>query len=39
MSEKKVKEILMPSSDVYLDADEAVKYNIADRVVNTYLNK
>jgi len=39
MSEKKVKEILMPSSDVYLDATEAVKYNIADKVVNTYLNK
>ena len=39
MSEKKVKEILMPSSDVYLDGNEAVKYNIADRVVNTYLNK
>jgi ATP-dependent Clp protease protease subunit len=37
--EKKVKEILMPSSDVYLDATEAVKYNIADKVVNTYLNK
>ena len=39
MTEKKVKEILMPSSDVYLDGNEAVKYNIADRVVNTYLNK
>ena len=39
LSEKKVKEILMPSSDVYLDADEAVKYNISDKVVNTYLNK
>jgi ATP-dependent Clp protease protease subunit len=39
MAEKKVKEVLMPSSDVYLDANEAVKYNIADKVVNTYLNK
>ena len=39
MNEKKVKEVLMPSSDVYLDATEAVKYNIADKVVNTYLNK
>ena len=39
LSEKKVKEILMPSSDVYLDAPEAIKYNIADKVVNTYLNK
>jgi ATP-dependent Clp protease protease subunit len=39
MTEKKVKEVLMPSSDVYLDATEAVKYNIADKVVNTYLNK
>jgi ATP-dependent Clp protease protease subunit len=39
MSEKKVKEILMPSSDVYLDAAEAVKYNIADKVVDTYLKE
>jgi ATP-dependent Clp protease protease subunit len=39
MSEKKVKEILMPNSDVYLDAHEAVKYNIADKVVSTYFNK
>jgi len=39
MTEKKVKEVLMPSSDVYLDATESVKYNIADKVVNTYLNK
>jgi ATP-dependent Clp protease protease subunit len=37
LSEKKVKEILMPSSDVYLDADEAVAYNIADNVKKTYL--
>lgn len=39
LNEKKIKEILMPPQDVYLDADEAVKYNIADKVVNTYLNK
>jgi len=39
LTEKKIKDILMPTSDVYLDATEAVKYNIADKVVNTYLNK
>lgn len=37
LSEKRIKEILMPSSDVYLDADEAVAYNIADNVKKTYL--
>lgn len=37
MSEKKIKEVLMPPQDVYLDAEEAVKYQIADRVVDTYL--
>lgn len=37
LSEKKIREILMPSSDVYLDADEAIKYNIADNVKKTYL--
>lgn len=36
LDEESVKSILMPSSDVYLDSDEAVKYNIADKVVNTY---
>ena len=32
-----VKKVLMPAQDVYLDADEAVQYNIADKVVDTYL--
>jgi ATP-dependent protease ClpP protease subunit len=36
LDEETVKSILMPSSDVYLDAKEAVKYKIADKVVNTY---
>lgn len=32
MKEKEVREILMPASDIYLDAKEAIKYNIADRI-------
>lgn len=32
MNEKKVKEVLMPPQDVYLGADEAVQYKIADQV-------
>lgn len=39
LRESKVKEVLMPPQDVYLDADEAVSYNIADKVVNTYLSR
>jgi len=37
LKEEIIKKILMPAQDVYLDADEAVKYNIADKVVDTYL--
>lgn len=37
LKEETVKKILMPPQDVYLDADEAVKYNIADKVVDTYM--
>jgi ATP-dependent Clp protease, protease subunit len=36
LSEKKIKEVLMPPTDVYLDAKEAVSYNIADQVIDTY---
>jgi ATP-dependent Clp protease, protease subunit len=36
LSEKKIKEVLMPPTDVYLDAKEAVSYNIADKVIDTY---
>jgi ATP-dependent Clp protease, protease subunit len=32
-----IKKVLMPPQDVFLDAKEAVKYNIADKIVNTYL--
>ncbi len=37
LTDAKIKKILMPSSDVYLDAQEAITYNIADKVVSTYL--
>lgn len=37
LKEDTIKKVLMPAQDVYLDADEAVKYNIADKVVDTYL--
>ena len=37
LKEETVKKVLMPPQDVFLDADEAVKYNIADKVVDTYL--
>jgi ATP-dependent Clp protease protease subunit len=36
LSEKKIKEVLMPPTDVYLDAKEAVGYNIADNIIDTY---
>lgn len=36
LSEKVIKEILMPPQDVWLSAKEAVKYGIADQVKNTY---
>ena len=32
LSEKKIKEVLMPAQDVWLEADEAVQYKIADKV-------
>lgn len=36
MSEKVIREILLPPQDVWLSADEAVKYGIADKIVQTY---
>ena len=34
--EKKIREILLPPQDVWLSADEAVKYGIADEIVKVY---
>ena len=36
LTEKKIREILLPAEDVWLTAEEAVKYGIADAVVDTY---
>jgi ATP-dependent Clp protease protease subunit len=36
LSEKIVREVLLPAEDVWLDAKEAVKYGIADKIVQTY---
>ena len=36
LSEKKIREILLPAEDVWLSAKEAVKYGIADKIVETY---
>jgi len=36
MNEKKIREILLPPQDVWLSADEAVKYGIADKIVEVY---
>ena len=36
LSEKKIREILLPPEDVWLSAKEAVKYGIADKIVKTY---
>ena len=36
LGEKKIREILLPPEDVWLSADEAVKYGIADKIVLTY---
>lgn len=36
LSEKVIKEILMPPEDVWLSAKEAVKYGIADQIKSTY---
>lgn len=36
MTEKKIREILLPAEDVWLSAEEAVKYGIADKVIELY---
>lgn len=36
LSEKKIKEILLPPQDVWLSAKEAVKYGLADKIVTWY---
>ena len=36
LSEKKIREVLLPAEDVWLSAKEAVKYGIADKIVSTY---
>lgn len=36
LSEKKIREILLPAEDVWLSAKEAVKFGIADKIVETY---
>jgi ATP-dependent Clp protease protease subunit len=36
MSEKTIREVLLPPQDVWLSAKEAVKYGIADKVVKVY---
>ena len=36
LGEKKIREILLPPEDVWLSAEEAVKYGIADKIVKTY---
>jgi len=36
LNEKKIREILLPPQDVWLSADEAVKYGIADEIKRVY---
>ena len=36
MTEKKIREILLPAEDVWLSAEEAVKHGIADKIQDTY---
>jgi len=36
MTEKKIREVLLPAEDVWLSAEEAVKHGIADKIVETY---
>ena len=36
LSEKKIREVLLPPEDVWLSSKEAVKYGIADKIVSTY---
>ena len=36
MSEKKIREVLLPAEDVWLSAKEAVKYGLADKIKEVY---
>ena len=36
MSEKKIREVLLPPQDVWLNAKEAIKYGIADKINEVY---
>ena len=36
MTEKKIRELLLPAEDVWLSAYEAVKYGIADKIKEVY---
>jgi ATP-dependent Clp protease protease subunit len=36
LSEKKIREVLLPAEDVWLSAKEAVKYGIADKIKTVY---
>ena len=36
LSEKKIREVLLPPQDVWLNAEEAVKYGIADVIKSVY---
>lgn len=36
LSEKVIREVLLPAEDVWLSAKEAIKYKIADKIVETY---
>ena len=36
LKEKQIREVLLPPQDVWLSAEDAVKYGIADKIVSTY---
>ncbi len=36
LTEAVIKEVLLPAQDVWLSAQEAVDYGVADRIVTTY---
>ena len=36
LTEKKIREVLLPPQDVWLNADEAVKYGVADKIKSVY---
>ena len=36
MSEKKIREVLLPPEDKWLSAKEAIQYGIADKIKSTY---